>query len=157
MCEQGCKCGRHRTCQPGCTCKRHVRSAETRAKIGAKSRGHVTSAETRVKISDAHRRHGYSPKGKRTRTYRTWDGMIQRCTNPRAAGYANYGGAGIGICDQWRDFATFLADMGERPEGQTLDRIDNTRGYEPSNCRWATHSEQMKNRPNFNPDKRSKR
>lgn len=81
--------------------------------------------------------------------------MIQRCTNPNASGYAGYGGKGIKVCERWRVFSNFLADMGERPEGTSIDRVDSARGYEPSNCRWATNSVQMKNRPNFRPDKRS--
>lgn len=72
--------------------------------------------------------------------------MIQRCTNPAATGFENYGGRGIAICERWRDYQNFLDDMGERPTGLTLDRIDNDRNYEPGNCRWATWSEQMRNR-----------
>ena len=73
--------------------------------------------------------------------------MIQRCTNERAANFKYYGGRGIRVCQQWRDsFEAFLADMGERPEGKTLDRINNDGNYEPGNCRWATWSEQRRNR-----------
>jgi hypothetical protein len=72
--------------------------------------------------------------------------MWQRCTNPNATAFEHYGGRGIGICDHWRDFENFLADMGERPEGKSIDRIDNDRNYEPGNCRWATQSEQNSNR-----------
>lgn len=72
--------------------------------------------------------------------------MIARCTDPRVNGFAYYGGRGIAVCERWASFENFLADMGGRPEGKTLDRIDNDRGYEPINCRWATNAEQRANR-----------
>ena len=82
-------------------------------------------------------------------TYTSWRAMVDRCTQPGHTKWAQYGGAGVTVCARWlgdRGFATFLADMGERREGMTLDRIDRTRGYQPGNCRWATSSQQALNR-----------
>ncbi len=79
------------------------------------------------------------------RTHKSWDHMIQRCTNPNHVKYPRYGGRGITVCDRWRKFSNFLDDMGERPERMTIDRINNDGNYEPSNCRWATMSQQIKN------------
>lgn len=72
--------------------------------------------------------------------------MIQRCNYRCQPNYANYGGRGIRVCDRWLKFENFLADMGERPDGLTLDRIDNERGYSKDNCRWATRAQQDSNR-----------
>jgi hypothetical protein len=72
--------------------------------------------------------------------------MIQRCTNPNRDNYSYYGGRGIAVCEAWRVFDNFLADMGVRPEGMTLDRIDPNGHYEPSNCRWADPATQTRNR-----------
>lgn len=71
--------------------------------------------------------------------------MTQRCTNPMNPEWKNYGGRGVIVCDRWTTFANFLADMGERPAGMTIERRDRGRGYEPGNCIWATALVQARN------------
>lgn len=95
--------------------------------------------------------HGNCPRGvKRPTEYVIWSSMLSRCKNPKVRCYKNYGERGISVCERWEKFENFLADMGGRPSKQfTLDRIDNERGYSPDNCRWATYSQQNKNRRPF--------
>lgn len=78
--------------------------------------------------------------------YQTWVLMHARCSSPSSDNYKNYGGRGITVCERWSDFALFVADMGERPKGTTLDRERNEEGYCPENCRWATKKTQNRNR-----------
>jgi len=86
------------------------------------------------------------------KTYKAWSSMRQRCGNKSNHAYADYGGRGIAVCPEWlNSFPRFLEDMGIKPDGMSLDRIDNNKGYSPSNCRWATHTEQMRNRRNNRP------
>lgn len=94
--------------------------------------------------------HGHSQRGAMSPEYRVWASMINRCNNPKNKRFADYGGRGIQVCDAWRnDFRIFLADMGSRPSPQhTINRIDNSLGYFPVNCHWATSQEQMSNRRN---------
>jgi len=79
-------------------------------------------------------------------TYRSWKMMKVRCTRPQDKQFKDYGGRGISVCNRWLSFVNFLADMGERPEGMTLDRINVNGNYEPSNCRWADAKTQGRNR-----------
>lgn len=82
-----------------------------------------------------------------SREYKSWNSMIMRCTSPNATFYEHYGGRGIKVCNEWlNDFKQFYADMGDRPIGMSLDRINNDGNYEPSNCKWSTQQEQVRNR-----------
>lgn len=120
----------------------------TEALINNARTGNTTSCgcvqrENRLtkRLTHGHAAGGVSP------TYRSWRNARDRATRPGNPGYSRYGGAGIGMCAEWRtSFDAFLADMGERPPGMTLDRIDNAKGYEPGNCRWATTAMQVRNR-----------
>jgi hypothetical protein len=85
--------------------------------------------------------------GTYTREYRVWWDMHQRCSNPKNERYPKYGGRGISVCERWDDFRLFIADMGQRPScDHSLDRKDNDGNYDPGNCRWATRSEQQRNK-----------
>lgn len=91
-------------------------------------------------------RHGHSRVDKRSREYRSWATMHTRCFNSRTPHYEHYGGQGITVCVRWWSFDNFLADMGPRPPGTTLDRYPDPAGnYEPTNCRWATPTQQYEN------------
>jgi hypothetical protein len=115
---------------------------------GALVSGATTSCRCWQRESSVGRRgaliHGMS----HSRTYCSWKRMIERCEDEDHLSYPRYGGRGVRVCDSWRaSFVNFLNDMGERPVGKTLDRINGAKNYEPSNCRWATPKEQAMNRP----------
>lgn len=102
-------------------------------------------------------KHGYNQTGKRKPEYKAWDAVIQRCTNPNDARYPDYGGRGIYVCERWMDFCGFIEDLGDRPDGTSLGRINNDGHYScgqceqcrmhgrEMNCRWETPLQQMNN------------
>ena len=101
------------------------------------------------RMSEIYTIHGFAKDKKKDPTYTVWKSMIQRCMNPNQKSYKHYGGRGITVCERWKNFENFLADMGERPmDNLSLDRIDNSLGYFKENCRWATRKEQDRNKRN---------
>lgn len=120
--------------------------------------GHTQSCgcmhtEAVAEMGRATRRHGHAAPiegvDHRTPTYVSWTAMLYRCSTQTSPDYANYGGRGIVVCDRWRTFENFLVDMGPRPSrAHSIDRIDVNGNYEPGNCRWATRSQQQRNKRN---------
>ena len=127
-------------CQCNCGKKSNVLSSNLRC-------GHIRSCGCLQK--DLHiemqYRHGHAMSNNRSKIYRTWVYMIQRCNNPNNQEYKHYGGRGIKVCEAWMKFECFLQDMGERPDGMSIDRINNNKGYAKENCKWSTPKEQARN------------
>lgn len=120
-----------------CDCGTEVRVAESRVRNGYTRSCGCLSAD----VSRANVKHGM----RGTPEYSSWRAMINRCCNPRSKDYSRYGGAGVTVAPEWREFEPFFEHLGLRPAGTTLDRIDTLRGYEPGNCRWSTPTEQAEN------------
>ncbi|GGO89109.1 hypothetical protein GCM10011348_46090 [Marinobacterium nitratireducens] len=132
----------HHRCQCSCGVVKAVQGGHLRS--GASTSCGCVRNEL---ISRSKTRHG----GVGTRTYQIWKGMKNRCFNQNDIAYPRYGGAGISVCDRWaNDYQAFFDDMGECPDGLTLDRIDGALGYCKENCRWATDKQQAENRSTRN-------
>ena len=116
-----------------------VKSGHTRS-CGCYQRQVVTKAKTKHGQSNSRK------KAKASKAYRSWQNMWTRCTNKKNKEWKNYGGRGISVCDRWKVFEAFFADMGEAPENKSLDRVNNEGNYEPENCKWSTPKEQARNR-----------
>jgi hypothetical protein len=93
-------------------------------------------------VADSNRKHGQS----RTPVYKVWRAMHDRCENPNNTSFKYHGARGIKVCKRWGKFENFIADMGPRPDGMTLERKNNNKGYTPANCTWATANAQQNNR-----------
>lgn len=121
---------------------------ETTASIGMLCSGKKKSCGCKWKdfISEARTVHGYCRRREETnKTWLCWWNMLQRCTNPKSERFNQYGGRGITVCERWIEFANFLADMGDKPEGKSIERADVNGSYCPENCSWILNRDQFEN------------
>lgn len=136
-----------------CDCGAVVRKSGSSVRTGnTKSCGCFQRDGVRQRSTDAAgcKHHLFKHGRSSSPEYHSWNAAKNRCHNPKNPKYPTYGARGIVMCERWRNsFEAFCEDMGSRPAGTTLDRIDNDRGYEPDNCRWATPKEQSTNRPSW--------
>lgn len=127
-------------CQCDCGSKKIIKGIDLRS-----GNSGSCGCRTRKKSLERSTTHGATIGGKHSGAYRSWRSMKQRCNDPKAVNYPRYGAIGIRYCEAWADFEAFYADMGDRPEGFSLDRIDPRLGYSTENCRWIPNNEQAKN------------
>lgn len=141
-----CKSGGHKQYLCKCECGRDSVCPAGRLRRGSKrSCGCLQSELSAERCRERLTTHGLSKHP----LYLTWTNMRERCLNPECPAYPRYGGRGITICERWADVRNFIEDVPPRPsKHHTLDRIDNDRGYEPGNVRWASPKEQSRNRRN---------
>lgn len=139
--EAGRSADGHRLWLCRCSCGNTFTASSYRIRTGrTRSCGCLNVALSKERI-----KHGM----RNSREYSSWVAAIQRCHSKTNKDYARWGGRGITVCDEWRSsFEAFYKHIGPRPDGTSLDRIDNSKGYEPGNVRWATHSQQQRNRRN---------
>jgi hypothetical protein len=124
-----------------CECECGTRGNHCVADLRAGKSKQCTNCHNRENAQN-NTKHGYHKE----LIYKVWCSMLARCNNPNTPSYYRYGGRGIKVCERWHKFENFLEDMGDRPEGMTIDRINNDGNYEKDNCRWVSHKENCNNR-----------
>lgn len=124
-----------------CDCGKQVIVQGKKLRTGhTRSCGHLRQDASRQRQT-----HGQARKGKETPEYYTWKTMLSRCRSPTSNDWEYYGGRGIRVCDRWHTFENFFADMGPRPDGHSIERVNNDGNYEPTNCKWIPKAEQARN------------